>query len=344
MPTLRGDLRRLDALLAGVEADFARAFIAAFSQVRKAANTRRAIAALERGQVEQAIAALNLRADLLYPIDQALSSAYAAGALSIGAGIPARAGVLGFDGRAVRAEMWARDHVGSYIQQVVASQVEMARDVIVNQLQAGKGPRAVITDLVGRVGPAGRQGGFIGLTKSQAGYVDGLIRPDGTLRRGMRQELEGLSNSYFNRKLRDRRFDAAVRKAIESGKPLPKELQERILGRYKDRLLAHRAETIARTESITALRAGREEGIQQAIDNGIIDPTKITKVWDATGDKRMREDHKIMHNKRVSGVNTPFVFPDGSLAQFPGDTSLGAPPEQVINCRCVVRYEIDYLS
>jgi hypothetical protein len=32
----------------------------------------------------------------------------------------------------------------------------------------------------------------------------------------------------------------------------------------------------------------------------------------------------------------PFVLPDGSKMMFPADISLGAPPEQTINCRCTM--------
>ena len=96
------------------------------------------------------------------------------------------------------------------------------------------------------------KGGIIGLTERQAGYVVNA-----------RRQLEELDAGYFERKLRDRRFDRTVAKAIREGKPLAQSDIDRIVGRYSDRLLFYRGETIARTEGLTALNAGRHEGIQQ---------------------------------------------------------------------------------
>jgi hypothetical protein len=50
-----------------------------------------------------------------------------------------------------------------------------------------------------------------------------------------------------------------------------------------------------------------------------------------------------MHNEGVDGMTAPFVLPDGSRMMYPGDTSLGADAGQTINCRCVERFEVDWL-
>ena len=59
------------------------------------------------------------------------------------------------------------------------------------------------------------------------------------------------------------------------------------------------------------------------------------KRWIATTDGRVRDDHLAMNGVEVP-QDEPFVLPDGSKMMFPGDISMGAPPEQVINCRCTV--------
>ena len=59
------------------------------------------------------------------------------------------------------------------------------------------------------------------------------------------------------------------------------------------------------------------------------------KRWIATTDGRVREDHKEM-NGDEKPQDEPFVLPDGSKMMFPGDISMGAPPEQTINCRCTM--------
>jgi hypothetical protein len=332
MARLQGDLRRIEQLLSRFDREVRDAFIAAIVAARQSIDLRALEAALQARDVRRAVELLTIRQGLLFPLDQALTAIYAAGGGSIAAGIPISAGVLAFDGRAIRAEQWARNHVGNLIREILADQVAMTRAVIEAQLALGRGPRAIITDLVGRVTPRGRQGGFIGLTQRQASYA---IRA--------RAELAALDRAYFSRALRDRRFDGLVERAIAQGRPLAAADLDRIVGRYRDRLLAHRAETIARTESITALRAGRAEGIRQAAEQGIIDPTRVKRVWDATMDSRTRPDHKAMHNTAVDGLDAPHVLPDGSRMMYPGDTSLGADPAQTINCRCYERFQIDYL-
>lgn len=193
-------------------------------------------------------------------------------------------------------------------------------------------PRRVALDLVGRVVDGARQGGFIGLTSQQAGYVINA-----------RKELEALDNAYFSRTLRDKRFDALVMRSIRDGKKLSVADIDRITGRYRDRLLKMRADTIARTESINSMRAGKHEGFKQLLATGKVREDQIERVWDATMDKRTRHDHMVMEGQKVKGLSAPFVAPDGSRMMFPGDTSLGASAANTINCRCVENVKIKYI-
>lgn len=57
----------------------------------------------------------------------------------------------------------------------------------------------------------------------------------------------------------------------------------------------------------------------------------LQKQWLATLDDRVRDDHAEMDGVTVAWAE-PFVLPDGSECDFPGDPNL--PPEQAINCRC----------
>jgi hypothetical protein len=226
----------------------------------------------------------------------------------------------------------------------------MAQDVIESAIAQGVNPRTAALDIVGRVDRATgqRQGGFIGLTSQQASFVSemrealsnpqgvGIARietlPDGTSRPVKKFWIGGDGSLKSTYKLRDKRFDSVVRKAIAAGEPLSARDIDQISNRYKDRLLKFRGDNIARTESITALRAGRHEGFEQLVDSGNVRPDQITRVWDATGDSRTREDHAQMDGQEVVGFDAPFIAPDGSQMMFPGDTSLGAPGEQTINC------------
>jgi hypothetical protein len=323
---------RLAALLAQYDASIQAAFLEAIRNKANSINLTDLAAAIEAREIDRALRIAGVSRADLFPFDSTITSAYVAGGQTIAAAAPAFAVSFGFDGRATRAEAWARDHVGGLVTNIVEDQAQMLRETIGNQIAAGINPRAAALDIAGRTVGNARQGGFIGLSQAQAGYL-----------RNARAELEGLDARYFTRTLRDKRFDAMVRKAIDAGKPLAQAEVDRIAARYSDRMLKHRADTIARTESITALRAGRREGIEQAIEAGAIRAETVTRVWDATLDSRTRPDHVAMHGTAIEGMETPFTLPDGSRMMFPGDTSLGASADQVILCRCYEEHRVDWL-
>lgn len=60
------------------------------------------------------------------------------------------------------------------------------------------------------------------------------------------------------------------------------------------------------------------------------------KEWLAMLDEKTRETHALADGQKVD-IDTPFIV-GNSLMMFPTDTSLGAPPEEIINCRCIMRY------
>lgn len=92
-----------------------------------------------------------------------------------------------------------------------------------------------------------------------------------------------------------------------------------------------RSRTIARTETHTAAtNASREAALQ-------IGATR--HVWQSVVDKRTRTSHKSA-NGQSRPINQPFDVGDSQLL-YPGDTSLGASAEEVINCRCQPLYYID---
>lgn len=199
---------------------------------------------------------------------------------------------------------------------------------------AGNNPRETALDITGRINreTGRREGGILGLTSQQ---TDAVIRA--------RIELQNLDAGYFDRARRDKRFDGLVRKAIQSGKPLSKADVEKIIARYKDRLLAYRGEVIARNETLAALNAGKEEGIRQLIDTGKVRASQVTKVWSATMDDRTRDSHVAMNGQTV-GINGYFTTPSGALMMHPHDNSMGAPASEIIQCRCWYQIKIDYIG
>ena len=202
----------------------------------------------------------------------------------------------------------------------------------------GRGPRAVALDITGRIDRATgrRTGGILGLTSQQTQYV---ISARAELLSGDRAALQ----NYLGRTRRDKRYDRLVMAAMDAGKPLSAADVDRITGRYKDRLLQLRGETIARTESITALRAGRAEGYRQLVESGAVTADQITVTWSATGDARVRDIHRAMDGQKVK-FGRLFTSPTGAQMEFPGDLSHGAHGVDVINCRCYAAYRIRFIE
>lgn len=239
-----------------------------------------------------------------------------------------------FDMTTTLAAQWIADNAARFVVKVTEGQREMIREVITQGTNDGVNPRRQALDLVGRVNnmTGKREGGFIGLTSSQARSVQNA-----------RAELENLDSDYFNRELRDRRLDPAIRKAIKNDEPLPRKTINAAITSLQNRTLKYRGDNIARTEAINALRGGEAQAIAQAMEKGDIDPEDVTKDWSGSLDARERQQHLAIEKQRRN-ILEPFDMPDGSRLMYPGDTSLGAPGSQTINCRCQSIYRIDYFN
>lgn len=88
-----------------------------------------------------------------------------------------------------------------------------------------------------------------------------------------------------------------------------------------------RSQIIARTEVHTASTVASEEAAKAT---GVVE----AKEWVAAEDARTREDHSEADGQVVN-IDSSFDVGGTKLA-FPGEPA--GPPEQVINCRCVVAY------
>lgn len=103
---------------------------------------------------------------------------------------------------------------------------------------------------------------------------------------------------------------------------IPVRRADRLFESYRTKLVKARAETIARTETIQALSAGRVEAWQQAIDAGVL-PAGSEKKWIVTGDDRLCPVCRAMTGER---------------ADMEGGTFSGGvlfPPRHP-RCRCAV--------
>jgi len=337
--TRKAFLKLLDDTWPGVRSEF----VAAMRQARAGIDMKALEAAIARGDVDAAFRALRFDAADLFRTDTAITAAMnAGGTYQMGAfqhatrrAPIANRVVQSFGGRNERAERIARDLGSRLVTEVVDDTRVMIAQTIRAGLEAGAGPLRTALDIGGRVVNGTRQGGLVGLHSTQAGYVQNM--------RGELTDPARMAN-YFTRTRRDKRFDGIVRRAIADGKPIGQADIDRMAARYSDRMLALRGETIARTETLKALNAGRQEALDQLIENpnNDVQAQDVVRAWDATSDARTRETHAAADGQAVPQGEAFLV--GGHLMMYPGDTSLGAPAGETVNCRCYQDLRIDFFA
>lgn len=222
-----------------------------------------------------------------------------------------RAGVV-FDQASESAVLAMRDAQLRMMTEFLRTQRKVARESLVTG--AGRG-----------LEPASRARAFrdsIGLTSAQARAVQNF-----------RAALEsGRPSDALRRKLRDRRFDRTVRR----GNLTPAQI-DRMVDRFREKLLKARGDVIARTEARRATNKGVNEAYGQAQAIGAIERGSVTQTWITSADEKVRGSHASMHGQiRPEGV--PFISGLGNQLQFPGDEN--APVEDVANCRCILKITV----
>lgn len=205
-------------------------------------------------------------------------------------------------------------------------------------MRAGKGPRSAALDIVGRINKATgrRDGGVIGLAENQ-------IRARDTAMSELRSGNRRLMENYLTRKTRNKKFDPIVKRAIKAGKPVSAKDAGRMMVGMENKMLIKRGETIARTELLDSLHAAQDEGLQQMLDAGNLQQSQLTYEWDAQNDADTRDSHLVMDGQ-TRRHGEPFVTGNGHQLMRPGDRSLGAPAEEIIQCRCRKIVKIDFLQ
>ncbi|MGP9819189.1 phage minor head protein [Salinarimonas sp. NSM] len=335
---------RIRAALDGFEPQVRDAFLAAIQGITAAAQVARIEERIRAGDLEGALRAVGIAASAFAGFEAAIVAAYGAGGTAAVEMLPRAAardvdGVLiRFDARNLRAETWVREHSSTLITRVVNDQRAAVRVVLDDGLNAGRNPRATALDIVGRVDrrTGRREGGIVGLTEAQARYV---VNARAELSSGDPARMR----AFLERERRDRRFDRTIMRAINEGRPLSPADVDRITGRYSDSLLQLRGETIGRTETLTAVHAAQDEALRQVVDRGQVRADAVTREWRATSGPRTRDSHRAMNGQRV-GLDGVFVTPAGHRLRYPGDTSLGAPASETIQCRCTIMQDIDFLA
>ena len=334
----------LDALLDHYDRVIAEAFAEAIDALKRGADLATIIAALSRGDIPAALEAMHLDEAAFNKLAATIEAAYVDGGETSAAYFPQSVDesganlVIRFNVRNPRAEAWIRNESSRLVTSILDDQRESIRVALDAGLQKGDNPTTTALDIVGRIdrSTGKRSGGIIGLTGQQSQFVVNA-------RAELASAKAGDLNHYLTRKLRDKRLDRTIKKAIAAGEAPPAEIAKKAIRAYENRLLKYRGDSVGRTESLTALRAGENETFRQAIDRGDVDVNTLVKAWDSAGDRKVRHTHAVLDGDTVTFFE-PFKSPSGALMMFPGDTSLGAGAEEIVFCRCRAKYRIDFFA
>lgn len=303
----------LDAIARRLEPAIRRAFEEAVARMHARVDATALRRAAEAGDAQAALAAvgLSLEGEELTPMLRPLGRAFEAGARLAPQAVPEARLVFTFDAGAARAVRALREYGLALVRQVAGDTREATRDILTDQLRRGVNPRSV----------AARIGEVVGLTTDQARAVQRF-----------RLALVQRDRSALEAKLRDRRFDPTIRRAVEGDGSLSGAQIDRVIARYAERMRQHRGEVIARTESMRAANLGLHQGLAQAIDAGQLPEAGLTRRWVVAKGERTCPTCRAVPRLNPAGVpvNVPFRTTTGAVMRPP------LHPQ----CRCVCTFAL----
>lgn len=313
------DAQRIEQLLAGQEHRIRRAFLQFVRMAESEVAMKEIIRRLERGDIDGALLVVDSHVarmgDLLPAIAATVGQATAA---ELAALAPNIAIAISFDPSFPRAAELIRSNRARFVREITQGQRQAILRALSRAYREGAGTAEA----------ARAFRGAIGLTAYQEQVLANY-----------RNSLMTRSSDALSRALRDRRFDRTVRRAIELDEPLSPDQIDKMTEASRRKMLAMRADNIARTEGVRATNEAREEASRQMMDQIGLDPAKFKRKWNATMDRRVRDFHASM-NGQLRGKDEPFRDGHGNLLRYPGDPK--APAETTINCRCTLTFQVDF--
>jgi hypothetical protein len=266
--------------------------------------------------------------------EEAIETAAAVGSIRLADGQAAVYTLAGTEGAKFLTDILEVVVGFDQVNERAVSIMQRERLRLIREFSAGQreATRAALTDGIRRglnpIEQARNFRGSIGLTANQQRAVERY-----------RQLLDAGNIEALSRELRDKRFDGTVRRASRTNTPLTGEQINRMVDRYKEKMLAFRAKTIARTEALRAVHAGNHEAYLQAIDSGAIDANQLQRKWITAGDERVRGSHGSLSGT-IRSIDDTFPSFGGPL-RFPGDPA--GPAAETIQCRCSLSTRITSL-
>lgn len=336
----------IERLVAKLEPAIASVILAALKAQAQSVSLDAIASALQSGDVSRVVALLNI--DSLAPIKPPLINAVgAAGATAVAAQVlPRLSGVqFVFDTLNPRLISWLQDYSFKLIREINDGTKEAIRGVLVSGMTAGRNPRDVAREVKPVIGLTERQAKAVQnfrreletfhLKRSAAGWnLGGKIdrAPGGA--QVFKPDEEGLpQDGIRERRLRDFRFDASLKRAMATGKPLSPAQVDKMVSRYSERYLKYRAQTIARTEALRTTNMGVQEAWRQAIEAGKVSEALVRRQWIVSRDERLCQwcaPIPKLNPKLGVIFGQPFSTPKGPSF---------LPPVHP-NCRCTVMIRV----
>lgn len=312
--------KEIDEILKKIEPRFERAFRQALDDIKSEMKIKEIADLINAGQFSQAVALINEAtvSAAMIAFNKEIQNAVQAGG-DIAAKW-ARADKIVFDLNVTESNT-AR-YINSYqadkVRQTTQLMQKVMGEVVLDGTNAGQNPIKV----------ARRMRDSVGLTSNQERAV-----------KNFEKLLRERKSEALTRALRDKRFDRSIISAITNERPLTEKQIAKMVGRYREKYVKYRAETIARTEAIRLLNFGQQQFWQQAINDGKVAQDRLIKKWIPTYDGRLREAHASIPRMNPDGVGFTDAFqsPLGPI-RFPGDPQGVAA--NVINCRCSTFYRV----
>ena len=310
LPSGLGDLSRTIALIDLADANIRRTFLALVAEAKGLQSLEEITNLVNQGRTFEALALVD---DVGPGLHEAITAAYfAAGASTADAlrGSIERAPLIRFDTLSARGVIELQQSQVRLVRELTAQQSSALQAALRAGINQGLPPKRIAASLRGSIGLTGQQAAAV------ANY---------------RSLLANLNGQALQRALRDKRFDGTIKRAIVAGKPLSDQQVDRMVERYEQRMLAHRAKVIGSTEALSAVNAGEAEMWRQAVDRGL-NPRTVEQQWHPLF-RNTRDSHADMAGQtRPLGVAC--TSGAGVALRYPGDSR--APAREVVSCRCVV--------
>lgn len=159
--------------------------------------------------------------------------------------------------------------------------------------------------------------------------------------RNFERMLSAGDREALSRALRDKRFDATLRRALgKDGTGLTSSQIRTMVDAYRRRMVAFNAETHARSAALDVNRLAQRMSWENAADAGIVDRALLMRIRIGVNDSRERPEHVAINNEVVA-----FDEPYSNGEMVPGDNSYNCfVPDTLVQGSYVAGLCAEYLG